>query len=132
LANTFSAPTTRFRLVWLYLDSFNFTVALEFDRNGLAFTSDNRPADAVVHSEETRHSSSIHFQNFVARLQSHFFSRRIGHDVTNNRCHVRFAHGIADHPNYCCEHEREQQTEYDQHLDDDEDDATDVKNHCAG
>src|SRR5438132_4518902 len=54
LANTFSAPTTRFGLVWLYLDSFNFTVAFEFDRHGLAFTSDNRPAHAVVHSEETR------------------------------------------------------------------------------
>src|SRR5439155_11401529 len=50
LTNTFSAPTTRFGLVWLYLDGFNFTVALEFDRHGLAFTSDNRPAHAVVHS----------------------------------------------------------------------------------
>src|SRR5436190_17605233 len=70
LANTFSAPTTRFGLVWLYLDSFNLAVALEFDRNGLAFTSDNGPAHAVVHPEETLHSSSIHFQNFIARLQS--------------------------------------------------------------
>src|SRR5438105_9093049 len=60
LANTFSAPTTRFGLVWLYLDSFNFTVALEFHRNSLTFTPNNRPADAVVHSEETRHSSSIY------------------------------------------------------------------------
>src|SRR5260370_1872028 len=58
LANTFSAPTTRFGLVWPYLYSFNLTVALEFARPGLAFTSDTHPAHPAVPSASQRHSPS--------------------------------------------------------------------------
>src|SRR5438132_14164394 len=47
LANTFSVPTTRFRLVWLYLDTFNFTVSFMFDQNGVIFTLAARPSYAA-------------------------------------------------------------------------------------
>ena len=61
LANTFSAPAPRFGFVGLDLDRLHLSVALEFHGNGLAFTTDNRPAHAVIHPEKTSHSFSIHF-----------------------------------------------------------------------
>src|SRR6202011_6422075 len=69
LANTFSAPALRLRLIWFNFNRMNFAITLELDRNFFTLAPDNSPAYTVVHPEKPSHSLSVHFQNLVAWLQ---------------------------------------------------------------
>src|ERR1700693_3019466 len=112
LSNAFPAkPAARFGLVGTHIDRATLTVSFELDRDRLAFASNHRPTNAVVHSQKPRHGLSVHFQNFVTGLQSDFCRRRFGHDVTNRGRHVRFTDRITHYPDDRSEHDRQEKTE---------------------
>src|SRR2546421_4086878 len=51
LPNAFSSPTSRLSFIRLDIYRANFSLALELDRNCIAFTAHNRPAHTVGHAE---------------------------------------------------------------------------------
>ena len=107
LPNAFSSPTSCLGFVRLDVYRANFAIALELDRNCIAFTAYDRPAHAVVHAEKTRDTFSINLQNFVTRVKLAFSRRRIRHHVSDHRRHVGLAHRITGHPHNAREHDRE-------------------------
>src|SRR5436190_16791287 len=98
LTHTFSAPSPCLGLVWFHPNCLNLAIALEFHGNLVAFTSHYIPAHAVIHSEKTPDRFPVHFENFIAGLESNSLRRRIRQDVTDNRGGIRFANRMADHP----------------------------------
>ena len=104
-------PAARFGFVGRNREGELLPVAVDLERNRLAFAPDHIPNHAVVHPREPRHRLSIHFQNLITREQTRLGGGRILFDVTDGGRHVGFVYRMTDDPDDGREEEREQEAE---------------------
>src|SRR5207237_2868273 len=83
--------------------------AHEFHFNPVSFTSYHTPSHTVIHSDKTPDRFPVHFENFVAGLESSLLRWRVRQDVADNGGGIRFAHWMADHPHNAGKRKREKQ-----------------------
>src|SRR5205823_6251440 len=79
------------------IEADDLAVALELDRDGVAFTADDAPLDTRAHAAPFRDGFAIDFQEAIARLQKLVSGRGLIH-LADDGGLFRFALGAPDAP----------------------------------